>query len=112
MNLINQRHRLFNKRYLGYHQALQDFGIKPDEGLEYTEEQQATMISSIEQFQAVLVTADYLAIKFIHKLKQETIFYEKKLSIISFDDIRYAALNDPPLTTIRLDQIKKRGKQL
>lgn len=98
---------VIQQRYLGYHQALQDFGIKPDEGLEYTEEQQAAMISSIDKFQAVLVTADYLAIKFIHKLKQEAIFYEKKLSIISFDDIRYAALNDPPLTTIRLDQIKK-----
>ena len=68
---------VIQQRYLGYHQALQDFGIKPDEGLEYTEEQQATMISSIDKFQAVLVTADYLAIKFIHKLKQEAIFMKR-----------------------------------
>lgn len=98
---------VIQQRYIGYHNALKDFHIKLDADLEYTEEQQEEILNHLDDFQGILVTADYLAIKFIHRLKQEKSFHERKLSIISFDDIRYAALNDPPLTTIRLDQTKK-----
>lgn len=103
---------VIQQRYLGYVEALDRFSIKEDEGLIYTDEDQEQMIADVDKFDALVVTADYLAIKFIHKLKQKHLFYEKKISIISFDDIRYAALNDPPLSTVRLDQIKKGEKAM
>jgi len=53
------------------------------------------------------VTADILAIEFVHYLKERNLYHQEKIAIISFDDIIYASLFDPPLTTIRLDQVKK-----
>ena len=40
-------------------------------------------------------------------MKKNQAFREIGLSVISLDDIKYAQLNDPPLTTIRLDQVRK-----
>lgn len=108
----HQKTSVIQQRYLGYAAALNNYSIDAEADLMYTDEDQEQMIDEVTKFDALLVTADYLAIRFIHKLKQKNIFYEKKISIISFDDIRYAALNDPPLSTVRLDQIKKGEKAM
>lgn len=108
----HQNTSVIQQRYLGYTEALHNYSIKADAKLMYTDKDQEQMIEDVTKFDALLVTADYLAIQFIHKLKQKKLFYEKKISIISFDDIRYAALNDPPLSTVRLDQIKKGEKAM
>ena len=53
------------------------------------------------------MTADYLAMNFIKYLRDRGLYDVNKLSIISVDDIKYAELNNPPLTTIRLNQVDK-----
>lgn len=43
----------------------------------------------------------------IKYLRDRNLFDSQKLSIISFDDIKFAEVNNPPLTTVRLNQSTK-----
>ncbi|MEI5990082.1 hypothetical protein A5881_001575 [Enterococcus termitis] len=103
---------VIQQRYLGYKAALNQQNIDIEEQLIYTDEEQSDMLEAIDAYQGVIVTADFLALTFIHFLKQHQAYSEEKLSIIGFDDIAYAALNDPPLSTVRLDQISKGEKAM
>ncbi|MGV3084071.1 LacI family DNA-binding transcriptional regulator [Enterococcus dispar] len=100
------------QRYIGYMSALNAHGIDVKGNLIFTEEDFDTLLSAIDSFTAILVTADYLAMQLIHFLKSNHVFYERQISVIGFDDIKYAALNDPPLTTVRLDQLAKGQKAM
>ena len=42
-----------------------------------------------------------MAIGCLHEIKAAGLSVPRDLSIVGFDDIRYAAVTDPPLTTIR-----------
>lgn len=103
---------VIQQRYFGYKAALEANQIKLDQQLIFTDENQEEMLRAINRYDGVLVTADFLALTFIHFLKQHDAYCEQKLSIIGFDDIAYAALNDPPLSTVRLDQISKGEKAM
>lgn len=101
---------VIQQRYLGYQKALEDHQLKISETLMFNKADFQLMLSHGKEYSAVIVSADYLAMEFIYFLKQAGQYKVEETSIISFDDIKYAALNDPPLTTIRLDQISK-GEQ-
>ncbi len=101
---------VIQQRFLGYKKALEINQLSWQEHLIFNKSDFQEMLSKRKDYSAVLVSADYLAMEFIYFLKQAGHYVVEDVSIISFDDIKYAALNDPPLTTIRLDQISK-GEQ-
>lgn len=51
---------------------------------------------------AVFVTADRLAIGFIHELRLRGVRVPEDLAVVGYDDIRYAEFLEVPLTTVRL----------
>lgn len=100
---------VIQSRFKGYKEALKIAQIDYDGTLVFTNEKEDLPIiaANLDRFTAIVVTADFLAVELIHYLKEKNLYDQKQTSIISFDDIRYARLNDPPLTTIRLDQVSK-----
>lgn len=111
-NFDERQTSVIQQRYLGYKTALKQRKVKVKSELVYTDTEKEKMLSDIDNYQGVLVTADFLALQYIHFLKQHQAYSEKKLSIIGFDDIAYSKLSDPPLTTVRLDQISKGEKAM
>lgn len=106
----NTRPGVIQQRYLGYKKALESQRLNLQEKLIFNKSDFQEMVTKRQEYSAVLVSADYLAMEFIYFLKQAGLYKVEEVSMISFDDIKYAALNEPPLTTIRLDQISK-GEQ-
>jgi len=51
---------------------------------------------------AVFVTADRLAIGFVHQLRERGLRVPGDVAVVSYDDIRYAEFLEVPLTTIAL----------
>jgi LacI family transcriptional regulator len=68
------------------------------------------LVESIGKFTAVVTTADILAANLIHSAKQKNYNLPEDLSIVGFDNIPFAKLLSPPLTTIHQDLTKK-GKR-
>ncbi|MGX7131618.1 LacI family DNA-binding transcriptional regulator [Enterococcus songbeiensis] len=103
---INQT-SVVQQRYIGYLSALKKKNLIVSDSLLYTHNDFDEMLANFGDYSAVLITADYLAIRFLYFLKENQVNYEEELSVIGFDDIKYAEFNDPPLTTVKLDQLKK-----
>lgn len=103
---------VIQQRYIGYLSALKANHLTDSEHLIFTDSDFTKMLNTIDQYTAVIVTADFLAMQFIYYLKKNQAFYENEISVIGFDDIKYSALNDPPLTTIKLDQLEKGHKAM
>lgn len=95
------------QRYLGYLDALKKAKLSVKNDLAYTHNDFEDMLTDKDHYSAVLVTADYLAIRFLYFLKKHQAYSAEKLSLIGFDDIKYAEFTDPPLTTVKLDQLQK-----
>jgi len=51
---------------------------------------------------AVFVTADRLAIGFLHRLRQRGIRIPEDVAVVGYDDIRYSEFLEVPLTTVAL----------
>jgi LacI family transcriptional regulator len=51
---------------------------------------------------AVFVTADRLAIGFVHRLRERGLRVPEDVAVVSYDDIRYAEFLEVPLTTVAL----------
>lgn len=62
------------------------------------------------KFDAVIVTADILAMKLIKILRKYQIQIGKDVSLISFDNIEYSHYMDPGITTMDLKQ-REKGEQ-
>lgn len=98
---------VIQQRYLGYQKALKKHQLELQSELIYTEADFEKMLANQKNYTAVLATGDYLAMQFIQFMKKNQAFREIGLSVIGMDDIKYAQLNDPPLTTICLDHVHK-----
>jgi DNA-binding LacI/PurR family transcriptional regulator len=48
------------------------------------------------------VTADRLAIGFIHRLREHSICIPEDIAVVGYDDIRYSEFLEVPLTTVAL----------
>lgn len=51
---------------------------------------------------AAFVTADHLAVGFVHRLRQQGVRVPEDVAVVSHDDIRYAEFMEVPLTTVAL----------
>lgn len=98
---------VIEQRFTGYQDSLRENGLTVDESLIFNDENFEEIAGKLNELSALFVTADYLAMNFIKYLRDKGLYDVTKLSIISVDDIRYAELNNPPLTTIRLNQSSK-----
>jgi LacI family repressor for deo operon, udp, cdd, tsx, nupC, and nupG len=92
----------------GYQQALQCAGIKRDRKLtsigDFSVESGIRAIESLlaqnQRFTAVFCSNDEMAIGAMQALKSKGLKVPEQVSIIGFDDIRFARHMDPPLTTV------------
>jgi DNA-binding LacI/PurR family transcriptional regulator len=118
-HLIERGHRqigiicptLEGARCQGYRRALERHGIAFDPSLVcqfYVHEPDGIMQGAqamgqlLEQaaFTACFITADVLALGALRVLKARSLRVPEDMAIVGFDDIPFAALTDPPLTTI------------
>jgi DNA-binding LacI/PurR family transcriptional regulator len=51
---------------------------------------------------AAFITADHLAVGFVHRLRQQGVRVPEDVAVVSHDDIRYAEFMEVPLTTVAL----------
>lgn len=98
---------VIQQRIGGYKEGLKENGLEVNQNLVFSDVEFELIKDKLDDFTAIVVTADYLAMILIKYLRDNQLFDSKKTSIISFDDIRFAEVNNPPLTTIRLNQSTK-----
>lgn len=102
------------QRLLGYKQALEDNGIPFDDSLLYECEFSTTKMMELgdalarrEDITAVFATADLLAAGIMSGLQQAGRMVPRDISIVGFDDINWARMTMPMLTTIHQDAVAK-----
>jgi LacI family transcriptional regulator, repressor for deo operon, udp, cdd, tsx, nupC, and nupG len=95
-------------RDLGYEQALQFGGLKRDRRLtaigDFSVESGIraidTLLAQGQRFTAAFCSNDEMAIGAIRAIKSNGLKVPEDISVIGFDDIRFARYMDPPLTTV------------
>ncbi|MBX3064764.1 MAG: LacI family DNA-binding transcriptional regulator [Anaerolineae bacterium] len=107
------------QRMDGYLTALQEYGLTLDGKHIQLVETASTVEGGISAFQKLWKTArhptcivamsDVIAMGAMHSARQAGISVPNELSIVGFDDIPFAALMTPPLTTVG-QQIRQKGK--
>jgi LacI family transcriptional regulator len=111
--------RAVQTRVRGFRAALEDGGCAfPPQWMIHTRSvlladgMQAVddFLSLSERPTAVFVTADSLAISFIHGLLERGVRVPGDIAVVGYDDIRYAAFMEVPLTTIALPKYEM-GRQ-
>jgi LacI family repressor for deo operon, udp, cdd, tsx, nupC, and nupG len=96
------------KRFAGYVAALEDAGIAPrPELVRYGvfsiatgAEQMAELLELPDLPTAVFCGSDEIAMGAIRTIKQARLRVPEDISVVGFDNIYFAAVTDPPLTTI------------
>jgi LacI family repressor for deo operon, udp, cdd, tsx, nupC, and nupG len=92
----------------GYEQALQLAGIKRDRKLtavgDFSVEAGVravdTLLAREQRFTAVFCSNDEMAIGAMRAIKSKGLRVPEDVSVVGFDDIRFARYMDPPLTTV------------
>ena len=100
---------LTKDRVLGYNQAMQNAGLAVEDGwvvdgrLTIDGARAATrqLLGHPHRPTAIFCANDEMAIACLHEIKTAGLRIPGDLSVVGFDDISYAAVADPPLTTIR-----------
>ncbi len=96
-------------RLEGYRQALADFGVRVEEGLQAEaadwgiEAGQAaarSLLSRRSRFTALFAHSDLIALGAIARLREAGMRVPDDVSVVGFDDLPVAAVVDPPLTTV------------
>ena len=113
-----KEHGVNSERYMGYLDALKEAHIQPSEdnvfeGLvdyRYGAEVSKELARNRKDITAIFATADITAIGLINGLHEEGISVPDDVSIIGFDDVEYAKMCYPELTTIR-QNIMEKGRQ-
>lgn len=99
-------------RIAAYHQCVEELGLKADaasivEGdhtMEGGREACAKLFSSGKRPTAILCSNDMTAFGVLRKSYEDKIKVPSDLSVIGFDDIRFAKYILPPLTTVQMSQ--------
>lgn len=97
-----------SQRHLGYQQALRDYGITPCEELvvcagNYLVNDGLKVAGKLlaKQPTAIFATSDDLAISVLEVGREMGICVPQDLSLVGYDDVAYAQLVTPKLTTVR-----------
>lgn len=100
------------ERFYGYYDSLAENDISYSIYQKYTNRQFDSLLANITNYTAVVVFSDELALELMHFLSNHGIKVPEDISVIAFDGIRYGKYANPPLTTIRLNQIRKGEKAM
>lgn len=95
-------------RERGYLTAMREAGLEPEPGwvvegkqnLAGAMEATRKLLEHAHRPTAIFCATDEMAIGSLHTVKSHGLSVPADISIMGFDDIRYAAVTDPPLTTI------------
>lgn len=98
-----------SQRFAGYRQALEEFGIPFDPGLQIEvpfEMQHASdrideMLNDGIAFDAALCSSDVLALRAIATITARGLSVPEDIAVVGYDDIGLARYASPPLTTVR-----------
>lgn len=101
---------VINFRLIGLRSILNANSVELPESAIFSIKEIEDFVDCISNYTAIVASSDKLAIQLLHYLKQEDTFKGLNISIIGFDDITYSKFVDPPLTTIRLNNVDK-GKE-
>lgn len=106
------RHSEIEMRYLGYQDALQAAGIKPEAKLQlntdftaqagYLQTQQA-LFSELGSLDGIFAASDAIAMGAMKALLEHGIKVPQQLALVGFDDIAMSAYCTPSLTTVKQD---------
>jgi DNA-binding LacI/PurR family transcriptional regulator len=101
--------RNFNERYFGYEMTMKQHGLRPDNvvSLESTMEgayrdMKQWLASNKLTATAFVADNDFIALGAIRALHENGIFLGQDVSVVGFDDLPFARINEPALTTIRV----------
>jgi LacI family transcriptional regulator len=97
------------ERFQGYLRALTEFGVAPDPHLHfhgaYAYDYGASVFRSIQDVtpwpSAVFAASDYIAVGILNAAAEAGVRVPEDLSLVGFDDVPFARVLRPPLTTIR-----------
>ena len=100
---------LTRDRELGYRAAMHDAGIDIEDGwfvtgdltLDGATRATREILSHDPRPTAIFCANDEMAMGCLHEIRAAGLSVPRDISVIGFDDIRYAEVTDPPLTTIR-----------
>jgi len=100
--------RICSDRQKGYERALREAGLRLNPSLvvggDFSFESGARAVESLiagrRQFTAVFCANDEMAIAAMTSLKGHGLRVPQDVSVVGFDDIRFARYADPPLTTV------------
>jgi LacI family transcriptional regulator len=104
------------RRVRGYHHALQDSGLPfqivhvSRTTIESGEEAYQTLIARYPSLTGICAVNDSMAIGAIRQAQKDGKDVPDDLSVVGFDDIDWAALNHPPLTTVNVPK-QQMGKE-
>ena len=99
---------LTRDRELGYRAAMQEAGLTIQDGwavegrmtIAGAREATRSLLGHASRPSAIFCANDEMAIGCLHEIKARGLKVPDDVSVIGFDDIRYAEVTDPPLTTI------------
>lgn len=107
--VAGQRHGLLTKdREYGYRAAMHKAGAAIEDGwiveggltIEGTIKATRSLLNHRHRPTAVFCANDEMAMAAMHEIKSAGLGIPQDISIVGFDDIRFSAILDPPLTTI------------
>lgn len=98
------------ERLAGYKRALLEYGIEYDQKLvkgNTTEMEEAykltkEVLSQGLNFTAIFVYGDVLALGAMHALHEAKLGIPDDIAVVGYDDIKFARVSHPPLTTVRI----------
>lgn len=100
------------ERGVGYGAVMEDAGLEPhvaqmdDTTIETGEEALAQILAAKPETTAVVAVNDAMAIGAIKKARALGRRVPEDLAVVGFDDISWAALSDPPLTTVSVPTLE------
>lgn len=100
------------ERFNGYRKALDDNQLIFEPSQKFFSTEFQLFLQKISNFSAIVVFSDELALEVMHFLSDHEVKIPQDMSVIGFDGIRYGEYSNPPLTTIRLNQIRKGEKAM
>lgn len=102
------------QRLKGFLKALEDFNIKNNDDSyiyikrdEKREVQIQKILDKINKYSALIFTSDYYAVEAINYFRSFGIKVPKDISVTGFDDVSFAKISYPKLTTVKQDIIRK-----
>lgn len=96
----------FDERYLGYRDAMTEYGLEPQDLLVNEDEETVWRFDPENlSFTAVVAGNDHQATVLMRDLQGQGVSIPDEVSVVGFDDTDHALTSSPQLTTMRVDTL-------